>query len=73
VTNISYTIPANLPVSLKVYNTVGEEVATLVDEPQMFGTHNVSFNASLLPSGIYFYKLQAGDLLTEMKKMMLVK
>lgn len=73
VTSISYTIPATLPVSLKVYNTLGEEVATLVDETQHIGTHYASFSAGDLPSGIYFYKLQAGDILSEMKKMMLVK
>ena len=73
VTNISYTIPATLPVTLEIYNTVGEQVATVVNEQQTIGTHTASFNASALPSGIYFYKLQAGDLLVEMKKMMLVK
>lgn len=73
VTTISYTIPASLPVTVKVYDTLGHEVRTLVNERQNFGTHSVSFDASELPSGIYFYKLQAGDMLTEMKKMMLVK
>lgn len=73
VTNISYTIPASLPVTLKIYDTLGHEVRTLVNERQPFGTHSVSFDASELPSGVYFYMLQAGDLLTEMKKMMLIK
>lgn len=73
VTNISYTIPAALPVKLKVYDTLGHEVRTLVNEQQSFGTHSVSFDASELPSGIYFYKLQAGDLLTDMKKMISIK
>jgi hypothetical protein len=73
VTNISYTIPATLPVSLKVYNTLGEQVATIVDETQSIGTHTATFDGAALPSGIYFYKLQAGDILHEMKKMMLVK
>jgi hypothetical protein len=72
-TNISYTIPATLLVTLKIYDALGHEVRTLINERQNFGAHSVSFDASELPSGIYFYKLQAGDLLTEMKKMMLIK
>ena len=73
VTYISYTIPADLPVTLKVYDALGHTVGTLVDEQQTFGTHSVSFDASELPSGIYFYKLQAGDMLVDMKKMMLIR
>jgi hypothetical protein len=73
VTNISYTIPATLPVTLDVYNTLGELVATVVNETQTIGTHTATFDGADLPSGIYFYKLQAGDILHEMKKMMLVK
>ena len=73
VTNISYTIPATLPVTLGVYNTLGEQVATIVNETQSIGTHTATFDGADLPSGIYFYKLQAGDVLHEMKKMMLVK
>jgi beta-galactosidase len=73
VTSISYTIPATLPVKLDVYNTLGEQVATVVNEMQSIGTHTATFDAAELPSGIYFYKLQAGDLLVEMNKMMLVK
>jgi len=73
VTTISYTIPATLPVSLKIYNMLGEETATIVDEQQSIGTHSVLFDASALPSGIYVYKLQAGELLTEVKKMMLIR
>ncbi len=73
VTTISYTIPATLPVTLEVYNTLGEQVATLVNEKQHIGTHSVTFDAADLPSGIYMYKLQAGDILFETKKMMLIK
>ncbi|MBN1466843.1 T9SS type A sorting domain-containing protein [candidate division KSB1 bacterium] len=72
-TTISYTIPATLPVSLKVYDALGTEVATLVAEQQTIGTHSASFDASALSSGIYFYKLQAGEALMETKKMMLLK
>ena len=73
VTTISYTIPATLPVSLKVYDTLGKEVQTIVDDQQTIGTHTAVFDASALSSGIYFYKLQAGDQLTEIKKMTLIK
>ncbi|MBN1482162.1 T9SS C-terminal target domain-containing protein, partial [candidate division KSB1 bacterium] len=73
VTTISYTIPATLPVTLRVYDMLGKEVQTIVDEKQTIGRHSVSFDGSFLPSGIYFYKIQAGDLLTEMKKMVLMK
>lgn len=72
-TTISYTIPANLPVTLKVYDILGKEMATLVDEQQSIGSHTVSFDASALPSGIYVNKLQAGELLTSIKKMMLIR
>ena len=73
VTHISYTIPATLPVTLKIYDTLGQQIATVVNEQQSIGTHTISFDATALASGIYFYKLQAGDRLTEMKKMMLIK
>jgi hypothetical protein len=73
VTTISYTIPAYLPVTLKVYNMLGEEIGTLVDEQQNIGTYSVSFDGSRLPSGIYVYKIQAGERLMEMKKMILIK
>ncbi|MBN1466844.1 T9SS type A sorting domain-containing protein [candidate division KSB1 bacterium] len=73
VTNITYTIPAALPVTLNIYNALGHQVRTLVNERQNFGTHSLSFDASDLPSGIYFYKLQAGDQLMAMKKMMFIK
>lgn len=72
-TSISYTIPAPLPVTLKIYNTLGEEIQTLVNERQTMGTHTISFNASDMPSGVYLYVLQAGDLLQAKRKMMLVK
>lgn len=72
-TSISYTIPANLPVSLKVYDMLGKEVATLVDAQQSIGTHTVEFNAAELSSGLYVYKLQAGELLTQVRKMMVIK
>jgi hypothetical protein len=71
-TNISFAIPQNGFVSLKVYNMLGKEVATLVNGNLNAGAHNYNFNASNLASGMYFYKLEAGNF-TETKKMILVK
>ncbi len=71
-TKIGYTIAQAGPVSIKVYNTLGEEMTTLLDEELMPGQYEVSFNATGLPSGVYFYKLTAGSF-TESKKMVLMK
>ncbi len=68
----SYGIPNNGIVTLQVYNLLGEVMATLVNEEKSAGTYDVEFNATGLPSGIYFYKLQAGSFV-ETKKMILLK
>ena len=57
---------------MKIYNMVGQEVATLVNEIQKAGVHNVKFDASNLASGVYFYRLTAGDFVS-VKKMVLLK
>ncbi len=72
VTKISFQIPGQYFVSLKVYDILGNEVATLVNEKKSAGKYNVDFNASALPSGVYFYKLQAGSFV-QTKKMILLK
>jgi hypothetical protein len=59
-TTISYTLQKGDKVSLKIYNTIGTEIATLVNGMQSAGTHQVIFNTSGLASGIYFYKIEAG-------------
>jgi len=71
-TVISYQMPENSFVTLKIYNAIGSEVATLVNENKTSGIHNVTFDAANLASGIYFYKLQAGNF-TAIKKLMLLK
>jgi|GEM_PF-3835831 len=71
-TIISYQIPTNGFVLLKVFDALGREVKTLVNESKGKGSYNVSFNASSLPSGIYFYQLRAGDYIST-KKMVLLK
>ncbi|WP_304131202.1 YCF48-related protein [Ignavibacterium album] len=75
-TKIRYSIPnvgSELAQTvLKVYDILGNEVATLVNEKKPAGIYEVEFNASQLSSGIYFYKLSAGPF-TEIKKMTLIK
>ncbi|MCS7210102.1 MAG: S8 family serine peptidase [Chloroherpetonaceae bacterium] len=71
-TAISYQLPTATNVVLKVYDMLGREVATLVNARQEAGRYQVTFNATNLASGIYFYRLQAGSFV-ETKKMMLVK
>ena len=72
VTTIKYSIPNSERVVLKVYNILGQEVATLVDEEQRAGVYEFKFDASNLSSGVYFYRLQAGKFI-DVKKMILVK
>ncbi len=71
-TVIKYSIPKESNVSLKIYNLLGQEVKTLVDETKAPGNYTVSFNAKDFGSGIYFYSLKAGNFY-QVKKMMLVK
>lgn len=71
-TNISYSVPNRGTVSLKVFNMLGQEVATLVNGVKTAGSHTVSFDASKLASGMYIYRLTAGGA-TITKKMMLIK
>ena len=60
-TKINYSITEFSQVALKIYDVLGTEVATLVNEEKPAGNYEVNFNASQLSSGIYFYKLQAGN------------
>ena len=71
-TSIQYAISSKQFVTLKVYNLLGKEVATLVNENKEAGNYMVNFDASILPSGVYIYKLQAGDFV-QTRKMTLVK
>jgi hypothetical protein len=71
-TTINYALPVSGNVTLKVYNLIGQEVASLVNEFQREGSYDVRFDASKLSSGVYFYSLSAGNF-TQVKKMMLVK
>jgi hypothetical protein len=69
---IKYSIPERSNVSLKVFDLLGSEVAELVKGEIEAGTYDITFNASNLPSGIYFYQIRAGDFV-ETKKMVLMK
>jgi phosphatidylserine/phosphatidylglycerophosphate/cardiolipin synthase-like enzyme len=71
-TNISFSIPMKSKVELNVYNTLGQKVTTLVNEQKEAGNHTVTFNASNLPSGVYLYRISAGNY-SETKKLILLK
>ncbi|HSW54269.1 MAG TPA: T9SS type A sorting domain-containing protein [Ignavibacteriaceae bacterium] len=71
-TRIQYQVPSISQVTLKVYDVLGNEVATLVNEEQSAGVYEIEFDASKLSSGVYFYRLQA-DAFSETKKFTLIK
>ncbi|MFZ4621670.1 MAG: T9SS type A sorting domain-containing protein [Bacteroidota bacterium] len=72
VTTIQYQVPSAGPVTLKVYDVLGKEVAALVNEQKNAGSYAVRFNGAELSSGVYYYTIQAGTF-TETKKLMLLK
>jgi hypothetical protein len=72
VTTITFDVLAKANVNLKVFNSLGEEVVSLVNEEKPVGNYEVEFNAGRLSSGTYFYRFQAGSYV-ETKKMMLMK
>ncbi|HEY6952532.1 MAG TPA: T9SS type A sorting domain-containing protein [Bacteroidota bacterium] len=71
-TNISYTVPKRSLVTVRVYDMLGREVATLVDAEKEPGSYRVSFDATKLAGGVYVYRLQAGNF-TATKKLLLLK
>jgi hypothetical protein len=71
-TTIRYSIPEAGLVTVKVFNLLGQEVATLVNTQQATGAYEVSFDASQLSSGIYFYSIEVNNF-TATKKMILMK
>jgi hypothetical protein len=72
VTNITYSLPATTHVTLKIFNILGQNVATLVDARQDAGQHTVSWAADHYSSGVYLYRLVTSEA-TETKKMLLLK
>ena len=75
-TSIQYAISSRQFVSLKVYDVLGEEIATLVNEEKPAGNYEIDFQSTVgslqLASGIYYYQLRSGDYV-ETKKMMMIK
>jgi hypothetical protein len=71
-TEIAYTLPKTEKVKVVVYNLLGDQVAQLVNTTQHAGPHTVTFNATNLASGVYFYQLEAGSI-NLVKKMMFIK
>ena len=71
VTQIRYGLPRDAEVTLVIYNQLGQKVATLMEGRQTAGYHTVSFDAAQLPSGPYFYQIQAGTYQKVMKMMLL--
>jgi hypothetical protein len=72
ITVIRYSLIKDMHISLKIYNALGEEKATIINEKLNAGTYSVEWDASDLPSGVYFYALDAGDFI-QTKKMILLK
>jgi hypothetical protein len=71
-TTISFSLPKEAKVELKVFNTLGQEIATLADGTLTQGVHSVVWNAADVSSGVYFYSISAGGLV-EVKKMLLTR
>ena len=71
-TTIKYDIPEQSYVTIKIYNIVGEEVVTLLNEEQNAGRYQIQWNATQLASGVYFYRIQAGQF-SDTKKMIMMK
>jgi len=72
-TVIQYTLPYDGIVTLKVYDVLGKEVKTLTGGYQQAGVHSVNFDASDLSSGIYYYRMEAGNNFSSIKKMILIR
>jgi hypothetical protein len=72
ITNIKYQIQKTGQVTLKIYDITGREIKTLVNEIKNPGSYIVTFNGTELASGVYFYRIQAGDFV-QVKKMVLIK
>ena len=71
-TTIAFTLPENERVKIKIYDVLGREVNTIIDKEMPSGKHEVKFNALNYASGVYFYRLEAGNFI-EVKKMILLK
>jgi len=71
-TTIEFSLPERSFVKLTIYNALGQEIAVLVNEEKQAGIHRIQFNGSNLPTGVYFYRLEAGNFV-DTRKMILIK
>jgi hypothetical protein len=71
-TNIKFELDKESFISMKIYDIIGREVETLVNQNYTRGTHIINWNASRFASGVYFYRMEAGDNVS-VKKMVLIK
>jgi hypothetical protein len=71
-TLIKYSIPKNGLVTLKIFNVLGKEIKTLVNENKEAGSYEIKFNSEGLSSGVYFYKLESGEF-SKIRKMILLR
>jgi hypothetical protein len=71
-TKINYSVPHTIFLTLKIFDILGREVAILINEEKHAGRYELEFDGANLPSGVYFYQLQAGDFV-ETKKMVLLR
>ncbi len=71
-TNIKYSVPQKSQVQIKVFDVLGNEIETIVNEQKPIGTYEITWDAANLPSGVYFYQLKAGDFI-QTKKMVLLR
>ncbi len=71
-TKIKFTLSKPENVRIEIYNTIGQKVEILFNQPMNAGYHEVEFNAKSLSSGIYFYHIEAGEF-QDMKKMLLIR
>jgi hypothetical protein len=71
-TKIKFTLPKAEKVKIAVYNTIGQKIETLLNQSMKAGFYEVEFNAVYLSSGVYFYRIEAGEF-QYVKKMVLIK
>ena len=71
-TTISYSIPKSCYVTIEVYDVLGKKISKLVDDGKSAGSYKIEFDGSKYTSGVYFYRMQAGDYI-ETKKLILLK
>ena len=70
-TTIRFDLPVEAPVPIIVYSAIGQKIAVLVDDRLPAGQHEVRFDASMLPSGVYFYSMRAGEFVRNRKLLLL--